>query len=174
MRSSLTILKPLLKKPSFTTAEARAHGVSASLLSYYAQKGEIEKLGRGIYRGSESERDEVPFEWEDLISTVQSIPNGRVCLISALALYELTDEIPREFWIAIPHKHVWTHPLKSSWSCEREYKMQSCIRLSGKKASSLDENTRFGFLINLSAYDSHACYQVYAKPVLPIVSFLHA
>jgi len=26
-----------------------------------------------------------------------------VCLISALAIYELTDEIPRQFWIAVPH-----------------------------------------------------------------------
>ncbi|MCI5065785.1 type IV toxin-antitoxin system AbiEi family antitoxin domain-containing protein [bacterium] len=97
-------LKSLLKKPSFTTAEASKKGVSSSLLSYYAEKGYIEKISRGVYRGNESERTEVPFEWEDLISTAASIPNGKICLISALALYELTDEMPRQFWIAIPHK----------------------------------------------------------------------
>ena len=28
---------------------------------------------------------------------------GVVCLISALAIYDLTEEIPRKHWIAIPH-----------------------------------------------------------------------
>ena len=97
-------LKKLLKKASFTAAEARAAGVSPSLLAYYIRKGEVEKLSRGVYRGNESQRKEIPFEWEDLISTAESIPNGKICLVSALALYELTDEIPRQFWIAIPHK----------------------------------------------------------------------
>ncbi|MCX6128678.1 MAG: hypothetical protein NTX25_06385 [Proteobacteria bacterium] len=33
----------------------------------------------------------------------QSVPSGVVCLISALALYDMTDEIPRAHWIAVPH-----------------------------------------------------------------------
>ena len=103
-KTSLTRIKKLLKQPSFTAAQSRALGVSSSLLAYYVGIGEIEKLSRGVYRGTSSDRNPVPFEWEDLISTVQSIPNGKICLISALALYELTDEIPRQFWIAVPHE----------------------------------------------------------------------
>jgi len=102
--SLLTKIKRLLRKPSFTAAEARALGFSASLLSYYVNKGQIERLCHGIYQGTGTERKEVPFEWEDLVATIESIPNGKVCLISALAIYELTDEIPRRHWIAIPHK----------------------------------------------------------------------
>jgi len=105
MRSnSISLIKSLLKRPSFTTADAFDRGVSSSLLSYYAHKGYIEKISRGVYRGLESKRNEVPFEWEDLIATVQSIRDGRACLISALAVYDLTDEVPRQFWIAVPHK----------------------------------------------------------------------
>jgi predicted transcriptional regulator of viral defense system len=103
-KTALSKIKELLKQPSFTAAEARAHGVSPSLLAYYVKKGEIQKLSRGVYCGNESTRKEVPLEWEDLIATARSIPNGRVCLISALALYELTEEIPRQFWIAIPNE----------------------------------------------------------------------
>ena len=99
---SLTKIERLLRKPSFTAAEAKALGVSASLLSYYVKKGEVERLNHGVYQGTG--RKEVPFEWEDLVATIESIPNGKVCLISALAIYELTDEIPRRHWIAIPHK----------------------------------------------------------------------
>ena len=102
--SSLIKIKRLLRKASFTASEARELGVSASLLSYYVNKGEIERLSHGVYQGIVTERNEVPFEWEDLVATIESIPNGKVCLISALAIYELTDEIPRRHWIAIPHK----------------------------------------------------------------------
>ena len=103
-KTALSKIKRLLKLPSFSAAEARAMGVSPSLLAYYVQKGEIEKLSRGVYCGNESIRKAVPFEWEDLIATARSIPNGKICLISALALYELTEEIPRQFWIAIPNE----------------------------------------------------------------------
>jgi predicted transcriptional regulator of viral defense system len=103
-KTALSRIRRLLSQPSFTAAEARALGISSSLLAYYMKKGEIEKLSRGVYCGNESTRREVPFEWEDLIATAQSIPNGIICLVSALALYELTDEIPRQFWIAIPNE----------------------------------------------------------------------
>jgi predicted transcriptional regulator of viral defense system len=101
--SSLSKIKQLLRKPSFTASEARALGVSSSQLSYYVRTGAIARLSHGVYRGTGSERKEVPFEWEDLVATAASIPNGKVCLISALAIYELTEEIPRQYWIAIPH-----------------------------------------------------------------------
>jgi len=103
-KTALEKIQKLLKQPSFTTAESRALGISSSLLTYYAKKGEIEKISRGIYCGKASIRKEVPFEWEDLIATVRSIPNGKICLVSALAIYELTDEIPRQLWIAIPNE----------------------------------------------------------------------
>lgn len=103
-KNALIKIQKLLKQSSFTASEARHLGVSSSLLAYYVKKGEIVKLSRGVYCGNKSTRKEVPFEWEDLIATARSIANGRICLISALALYELTDEIPRQFWIAIPNK----------------------------------------------------------------------
>lgn len=95
-------LNNLLKKPLFTAAEAREVGVHPSLLSYYVKKGIIERIDRGIYRPCESQV-ELDFTWEDLILAVQSVPSGVICLVSALALYEMTDEIPRVHWIAVPH-----------------------------------------------------------------------
>ena len=35
---------------------------------------------------------------------MQKIKGGVICLISAMALYELTEEIPRQHWIAIPNQ----------------------------------------------------------------------
>jgi predicted transcriptional regulator of viral defense system len=104
MRTTRTAkkLNDLLKKPLFTAAEAREAGVHPSLLSYYVKKGLLERIDRGIYRASET-TVELDFVWEDLILAAKSIPSGVVCLISALALHDLTDEIPRVHWIAVPH-----------------------------------------------------------------------
>lgn len=43
------------------------------------------------------------FKWEDLVIVANSVPNGVVCFISALAIYEFTDEVPRRHWIAVPN-----------------------------------------------------------------------
>lgn len=62
----------------------------------------IERVARGVHIAPGAVPD-VDFMWEDLVLTVKSIPNGVVCFISALAIYELTDEIPKKHWIAVPN-----------------------------------------------------------------------
>ena len=92
----------LSKKSVFTSAEGRIAGIPSRMLSYLCSKGHIERISRGIYKIKEIEFDQ-DFEWEDLAIAALSIPNGIICLISALCYYDLTEEIMREFWIAIPH-----------------------------------------------------------------------
>lgn len=62
----------------------------------------IERVDRGVYRSSDQDLD-VDFRYEDLVLVSKSIPDGMICLISALTLYELTDEISRDHWIAVSH-----------------------------------------------------------------------
>ena len=95
-------LNPLFQKPLFHSAEAMKEGVSSSLLNYYVKKNLIVRLDRGIYRGRDSAVD-IDSHYEDLVLAVKSIPSGVVCLVSALDLYGLTDEIPRKYWIAVPN-----------------------------------------------------------------------
>jgi predicted transcriptional regulator of viral defense system len=93
-------LKPLLKKSLFRASDARELGISPSLINYYIKKGVIERIDRGVYRSAGQELD-VDFRYEDLVLISKSIPEGVICLISALTIYELTDEIAREHWIAV-------------------------------------------------------------------------
>ncbi|WP_246067944.1 type IV toxin-antitoxin system AbiEi family antitoxin domain-containing protein [Legionella geestiana] len=95
-------LKDLFARPVFYAAEAREAGIHPSRLSYYVKTNRIERIGHGVYRGVESSV-QADFQCEDLIIIAKSIPQGVVCLVSALTLYELTDEMPREHWIAVPH-----------------------------------------------------------------------
>jgi predicted transcriptional regulator of viral defense system len=104
-------LGKLASKPLFSARDARRAGIHPSRLSYYVKIHLLERIGRGFYRGVDSEVH-VDFQWEDLVLIAQSVPKGVVCLISALALYELTDEIPRVHWIAIPH--ITTAPIRKN------------------------------------------------------------
>lgn len=96
------IILKLTEKVVFTAEEARKAGIPARMLAHFCKKGQIERLGRGVYKGVAAEID-IDFRWEDLALVAMSIPNGVICLISALCYYGLTDQIMREFWIAVPH-----------------------------------------------------------------------
>ncbi len=94
--------KLLSKKAVFSSEEGRKVGIPSRMLAYFCTKGQIERVSRGMYK-TKSLNFDADFEWEDLAVTSLSIPNGVICLISALCYYGLTDEIMREFWIAVPH-----------------------------------------------------------------------
>ncbi len=101
----------LFKKAIFSSAEGRKAGIPPRMLAYFCAKGQIERISRGIYKIKDLDFDS-EYEWEDLAVTTLSIPNGVICLISALCYYGLTDEIMREFWIAVPH--ATTSPLREN------------------------------------------------------------
>jgi len=98
----IAAFQALSKKAVFSSAEGREAGIPPRMLAYFCEKGQIERVSRGIYKIKHIDFDR-DFEWEDLALTALSIPNGIICLLSALCYYALTDEIMREFWIAIPH-----------------------------------------------------------------------
>jgi predicted transcriptional regulator of viral defense system len=93
--------KKLLLKPSFTGKDARTEGIDPHRLHYYVKKGVIERIARGVYRNPKIEVQ--AFEWQDLLETAQSIPGGTICGVSALSYYDLTQEVPRQLWIAVPN-----------------------------------------------------------------------
>src|ERR1700730_2801149 len=83
-----------IETPVFTAAEARAAGIPSRMLAHFCKKGIIERVTRGVYKGSQA-KIEVDFQWEDLALVTMGIPNGVICLISALCYYGLTDQIKR-------------------------------------------------------------------------------
>jgi predicted transcriptional regulator of viral defense system len=95
-------LKALSKKGVFSSVEGREAGIPPRMLAYFCEKGQIAKVCRGMYKIKNLDFGSA-FEWEDLAIITLSIPNGVICLVSALCYYGLTDEIMREFWIAVPH-----------------------------------------------------------------------
>ncbi|MGZ3732412.1 MAG: type IV toxin-antitoxin system AbiEi family antitoxin domain-containing protein [Parachlamydiaceae bacterium] len=96
-------LEPFHQIPFFTTEQANEQNVPRHALAYLVKKGSLERVYPGTYRFSEYE-PEIDFQWENLGLIASSVPKGVICLISALCYYNLTDQVMREIWIAIPHK----------------------------------------------------------------------
>jgi len=99
-KSALEKIKPLLKEPAFTSEEARKMGLCTQNLLYYVKSGVLERLDRGVYRSVHAP-EVSDFRWEDLATAAKRTKGGVICLTSALVLYELTEEIPRQHWIAV-------------------------------------------------------------------------
>lgn len=101
-KRSVIPLQRLIKKPLLSSKDFRKNGQPPGLLRYYEKKGLLKRVGRGLYLNLQNP-PHIDFKWEDLVFAVLSIPNGVITGISALDIYNLTDEIPREHWIAVPH-----------------------------------------------------------------------
>jgi predicted transcriptional regulator of viral defense system len=85
------------------TSKAVRLGIHPRTLYALRDAGDIEQVGRGLYRLSMAP----PLSSPDLIPIAVRIPRAVVCLISALAHHGLTTQVPHSVDIALPsHAHV--------------------------------------------------------------------
>jgi len=78
-------------------SDAVRAGVHRDTLRVMVERGDLEKLSRGLYRLIDSP---TPMHL-DLAAVAVKVPQGVICLISALAYHELTTQIPHEVYLAI-------------------------------------------------------------------------
>ena len=91
--------KALFKKHGgiLTTSGAIRAEIHPRTLYEMRDEGIVEVLSRGLYRLAELR----PLSNPDLVTVALRIPNGVVCLISALAFHNITTQIPHEVYIAV-------------------------------------------------------------------------
>src|SRR5574342_387589 len=85
-------------KTTFTPAEAVAAGVRRHTVYAWRDAGLIIELSRGVYRKS----DAPATIHLDLIAVAKRAPRAVVCLVSAVVVHDLTDEIPAKVQMALP------------------------------------------------------------------------
>jgi len=75
-------------------------GISRISLTRAVRRGQLERLGRGLYGlpGREVSAH------GSLAEVARRVPRGVVCLLSALRFYGLTTQAPFEVWLAIENK----------------------------------------------------------------------
>lgn len=80
------------------TSQAIEAGIAPKTWYALERAGIISRESRGFYRLTD-----LPItENFDLIHVAQRIPKGVICLISALAHYRLTTQIPHQVYLALP------------------------------------------------------------------------
>ena len=80
------------------TAQALRAGIHPETLYAMRDSGALETVSRGVCRLANSP----PLGNPDLVTVGTRIPVGVICLISALAFYELTTQIPHAVHVALP------------------------------------------------------------------------
>lgn len=80
-------------------SEALQAGISRKTLYGLLDNGLVERISRGVYRLTSLPGLSSP----DLVAVAARVPNGVICLISALAFHELTTQIPHAVDIAISY-----------------------------------------------------------------------
>lgn len=81
-------------------SEFQQLGVTAAAISRLERDGAIVRLARGLYQLPDANIE----AQHTLAEAAKLVPKGIVCLTSALAYHELTDQIPPYVWMAIGPK----------------------------------------------------------------------
>lgn len=100
MKSTISQAQAVFRRHAgmLRTSQAIAAGIHPRTLYALRDTGEIETLGRGLYRLANMPTLSQP----DLVVVASKIPAGVICLISALSLHEITTQVPHEVFLALP------------------------------------------------------------------------
>src|SRR3546814_533054 len=105
--------------PILRARELRASGVPPETRSRAVDRGDIDRIARGLYQlhGAPIDTD------QGLAEITKRIPNGVIAMVSALAFHGLTDQMPRRVWVAIG---------PSDWAPVIDYPPVRIVRLADK------------------------------------------
>ena len=120
---------------TFTYTQARQVGLSKRALYALRDSGQIQAIGRGLYR-----RTDAPLADLDLIAIAERAPEATLCLTSALARHDLTDAIADRHDIALPrHRRHPTVDAPVRW-----HRFDATTFTIGRDLLSLDPDSTIG------------------------------
>lgn len=113
MRRPLTqqgqVLALARKQKILRLKDVTAQGLHPEHLRRLHQKGLLVRSNRGVYRLASGKFSEKLT----LAETSKRVPNGVVCLLSALLLHEIGTQVPSEVWLAIKRRTSLPHGLRT-------------------------------------------------------------
>ena len=92
------ILRLARRRKLLSAADVREQGLTPQLLIKLHQSGKLERVARGLYSLPGSQ----PSRHQSLIEVCRRVPQGVICLLSALQYHEIGTQLPHEVWLALP------------------------------------------------------------------------
>jgi len=99
------------------------HDISRQYLLRLQRRGQLQKVGRGLYVASDTHLT----EHHSLVEACKRVPRGIICLLSALRFHGLTTQAPSEVWMAIDDK---------AWRPKVDNMRLHIVRFSGEALAS--------------------------------------
>ena len=87
------------QKGMVRAADLSGVGAARVALTRLMASGELERVGRGLYRLPGASAS----EHETLATVAAKAPQAVFCLLTALQFHGLSTQLPRQVWIAMPH-----------------------------------------------------------------------
>ena len=84
----------------FRPSQLEALGIRYDQLRRLVDENQVEHVARGLYRLADAE----PTEHYDRAAVCARVPESIICLLDALSVHEIGTQLPRQVWLAIPHK----------------------------------------------------------------------
>src|ERR1700681_1157276 len=100
MEPQSRILRLARKKRLFRLSEAAAVGIHPESVRRLTRRGELTRIGRGLYGLPTLE----PTEHHTLAEVAKRVPKGVFCLLTALRFHGLGTQNPREVWLAVDRR----------------------------------------------------------------------
>ena len=94
------VLALLREKGLLRPRELGELGIPRSTLQRLLRDGEVERVARGLY----ALPGDLLSEHQSLLEVSKQVPEGVVCLLSALAFHGIGTQLPHEVWVAIGGK----------------------------------------------------------------------
>jgi len=100
LREEKRILSLIKKLGVVRAHDLKDRGIPRAVIYVLCRRGLLKRQARGLYVST----DHALTAEHALAQVAKRVPNGIVCLLTALRFHGLTTQMPREVWIALPEK----------------------------------------------------------------------
>ncbi len=107
-------------------------GIPRVVLARLMVSGQLERVGRGLYRLPDSPAS----EQEGVVCVAVKVPQAVFCLLTALQIHELTTQLPRQIWIALPQG---SHTPKNDYPPVKMVQMKGAAFSEGIEVIEIDQ-----------------------------------
>ena len=81
-----------------------SHGIPRQYLRILCDRGLVRRVGRGLYVALDADLT----EHHGLARACKRVPDGVICLLSALSFHELTTQSPHQVWLAVGRRSLFS------------------------------------------------------------------
>jgi predicted transcriptional regulator of viral defense system len=112
------IIEVVKEKGVLRPKDLDSYGIPREYLSRLCERGLLQRVGRGLYVLADAE----VTEYQTLAEASKRVPQGVLCLLSALQFHGLTTQAPFEVWMALEQK---------AWQPQVDRPRMRFVRFSG-------------------------------------------